>query len=608
MLVTVLPQTVTAQGIPGSLNNFAHVNTYTPGQFSDVKASDWFSNDVAMAYELGLMKGARESDFNATGNLTIAESITLAARIHSIYMNDSESFTQGSPWYRVYIDYALNNGIIKNEYSDYNKTATRKEIANIFVSALPISALAIINDVDAGMIPDVPIDLNESNSIYMLYRAGILTGSDAIGTFYPNTNIGRNAAAAIVSRMTNESFRKSIKLVRVVAETVHLNESSYVMYEGETFDLVATVLPNDTTDKSLQWDSSNPSIATVSDGNVVAISEGNTIITCKTSNGIVASCSITIEKIPVSATVITLNQQSASLFVGDTINLNVTFVPENTTEKNIEWSSSNTKVAQVSDGLVSCLAQGNSIITATSANGKSASCSISVKSISVSSVTLSKTSIGITDNTIAVQLVATINPANASNQQCLWSSSNQNVATVDTQWDKPNGNIAFIQPIGNGTTTITVTTMDGNKVAKCTVTVKDTSVVDFLNTATTITSYLSKIDSALAMADYYVSKNTLSGMNSAVTELSTAINYVQKAVALCQSDKIIFSYDNLYVLNSIRHIQTEAENAKAYVNGWISNIYSRSTDRTTALSYISSAQDALGSAISNLRNLVRSVG
>ena len=135
MLVTVLPQTVTAQGIPGSLNNFAHVNTYTPGQFSDVKASDWFSNDVAMAYELGLMKGATESDFNATGNLTIAESITLAARIHSIYMNDSESFTQGSPWYRVYIDYALNNGIIKNEYSDYNKTATRKKLLIILFTA-----------------------------------------------------------------------------------------------------------------------------------------------------------------------------------------------------------------------------------------------------------------------------------------------------------------------------------------------------------------------------------------------------------------------------------------------------------------------------------------
>ena len=102
------------------------------------------------------------------------------------------------------------------------------------------------------------------------------------------------------------------------------------------------------------------------------------------------------------------------------------------------------------------------------------------------------------------------------------SSSNQNVATVDTQWDKPNGNIAFIKPIGNGTTTITVTTMDRNYSASCRVTVNDISKSDALDAASKITALFSKIDSALDMADFYVERNTVSGMRSAIIDL----NYV----------------------------------------------------------------------------------
>ncbi|MCF0122618.1 MAG: S-layer homology domain-containing protein [Ruminiclostridium sp.] len=192
--------------------SFPHVNRYTPGQFTDVPANTWYTTDVANAYELGLVKGCGEGLFAPDANITLAETITIASRIHAIYHNGSDSaIKQGSPWYQAYIDYAINNGIISSGMFDsYLRTATRAEFAAILAKSLPEEALPAINDVTS--VPDVDPFAPYAAEIYLLYNAGILTGGDKYGTFSPSAMIQRSAVAAIVSRMADSSMRKIFQL------------------------------------------------------------------------------------------------------------------------------------------------------------------------------------------------------------------------------------------------------------------------------------------------------------------------------------------------------------------------------------------------------------
>ncbi len=189
---------------------FVAVNTYTEGQFKDVPSNYWGAPNVAKAFELGLMKGVGEG-FDPKGNVTLAQAITMAARIHSIYNTGSEDFVQGSPWYQVYVDYADENGILAAHYPDYNVPATRLEFAAILANALPREALPEISDIRDDAIPDVRSYDSHAEAVYLLYRAGILTGSED-GSFNPDSSITRAEAAAIITRMADPSLRKAITL------------------------------------------------------------------------------------------------------------------------------------------------------------------------------------------------------------------------------------------------------------------------------------------------------------------------------------------------------------------------------------------------------------
>ena len=196
--------------------HFPRVAVYTPGQFTDVPAAAWFAPEVANAFEFGLMKGNSETTFNPAGSVTLAEAITMAARIHSIYTTGAERFDQsaGAHWYDTYLDYALAHGIIGAAYDgcDVTQKATRAQFAEIFAASLPAEALETINTVADGAIPDVQPGDAFAPFVYRLYRAGILRGSDDAGTFHPESSITRAEAAAIVSRMAESGSRVAFAL------------------------------------------------------------------------------------------------------------------------------------------------------------------------------------------------------------------------------------------------------------------------------------------------------------------------------------------------------------------------------------------------------------
>ena len=210
MLLGMIPASASAAGTAG-FDNFKKVNTYTDGKFSDVKAGDWYADNVKAAYELDLMIG-QGAKFGVDSDVTIAETVTLAARLHSIYSGDGRTFEQGSVWYQVYADYVEEKNIFDLSGLDMKASATRAQYAAILSAALPDEALKSINNVADDAIPDAKTGDAYAAAIYKLYRAGILTGTDSKGTYQPDVKIKRSEVSAIVTRMADQSLRKEVTL------------------------------------------------------------------------------------------------------------------------------------------------------------------------------------------------------------------------------------------------------------------------------------------------------------------------------------------------------------------------------------------------------------
>lgn len=199
------------------------VNTYTPGQFTDVTADLWCAANVQIAYEYGIMGGKTATYFDTESDLTVAQAVVMACRLHSGYVGDGAEFAAADPWYQSYLDYAADNGILW-KYDDYDTAVSRAAFAMILGSALPDEALPVISDIEDGAIPDVPEDAGYAQAVYRLYDAGVLTGNDASGTFTPFSHITRGAAAAIIGRMADPSLRKAITLEKAPFQPVPINQ------------------------------------------------------------------------------------------------------------------------------------------------------------------------------------------------------------------------------------------------------------------------------------------------------------------------------------------------------------------------------------------------
>lgn len=180
--------------------------------FTDLVPGSWYYEDVCAAYEAGLMKGTGGTSFSPLRTLTRAEGIALASRIHDRHHNGRETISPGSPWYQPYVDYARTQGILTQDLSAAELSAplTRAEFATFLARSLPGSALPPINTVER--IPDLAESDLHGPAVYQLYRAGIFAGSDASGSFRPNSVITRAETAALVVRMTDPDRRVSFSL------------------------------------------------------------------------------------------------------------------------------------------------------------------------------------------------------------------------------------------------------------------------------------------------------------------------------------------------------------------------------------------------------------
>ena len=313
--------------------------------------------------------------------------------------------------------------------------------------------------------------------------------------------------------------------VVMLANKVQLDYSELELYNGDTHTLQATVFPENASDKTVSWSSSNTAVATVdSNGIITPVKAGQTTITAiaKDGSGVKATCLVTVLQHVES---ISLSEASTTIYVGEKKQIKATVYPSDATNKNVVWTSSNDTIVSVDQiGLITAKASGSATISVAAQDGSEviSKCSIIVKQPEpVTSIGLDSSSVSLalgSNKSLTVSLL----PSNAYNKEFSVASSNTAVATVS----KSGGSIITIKSVGVGTATITVTSNDGGYTAKCNVTVT-----------------LSKTASNLALAvkkndvRYFIPLSVYSSVNlSGYTKEGIAIVYGSTSFILALND------------------------------------------------------------------------
>jgi len=258
---------------------------------------------------------------------------------------------------------------------------------------------------------------------------------------------------------------KGIKYVAqdIHATSIRLDITNKMAEYYDEFQLTATIAPQNFTD-AVTWTSSNEDVATVSDTGYVEVCGVGTAVITVTAGNVKAACTVTV---PQLIDWIEFDEDEIELKSGETYQLRPDISPSNATNKKLKYTSSDTKVAEVSaSGLVTAKSEGEARIRAAATDGSDeyAVCYVTVTGkAKVTGITLNQTSATLGRGK-KLALKAAISPSYASNKKVVWKSANTKVATVDG-----SGNVTAKAP---GRTKITVTSAENSSYqASCTVTV-----------------------------------------------------------------------------------------------------------------------------------------
>ena len=475
----------------------------------------------------------------------------------------------------------------------------------------------------------------------------VIALKEGVATITAMTVNGRRAECKITVNKPSEN---------IPIKSVSLNKEALTLEEQQAETLVATINPSETTDDTtLTWKSSNEEVATVdSQGKVTALKEGSTTITVTTTNGKEATYKVTVTKKPVPIESVSLNKEALTLEEQQAETLVATINPSETTDDTtLTWKSSNEEVATVdSQGKVTALKEGSTTITVTTTNGKEATYKVTVtkKPVPIESVSLNKEALTLEEQQ-AETLVATINPSETTDDTTLtWKSSNEEVATVDSQ-----GKVTAVK---EGSTTITVTTTNG-KEATCVVTVLNTTAleaaidkadtidgstytIDSYNTlqvalangkavleSTNVTqndidlateaietaidnlvekasqdllsSLTAKLDECKAMEDNY-NPEEFAQLKAIITEVETLLkidpNNIAAIDALTALEKLTEASDALYLSTALKELGITVEEAKKILNGDLSGYTEASV--TVLRNTLQTAEDLINAGSKNI--------
>ena len=249
----------------------------------------------------------------------------------------------------------------------------------------------------------------------------------------------------------------------VPVENITLSYSRLSIEKDTNVSLTASIYPEDATNKSLTWCSSNESVARVANGVVCGIGKGTATITATTTNGKSASCIVTVTE-NILVTSITVEPSIKTMTVGDSDVLNATVCPTNATKKSVCWRSDNTNVVTVNEisGLIRAQNPGTATVYATACDGSGVEgcCAITVNA------PIMVECIGVCPETLelkvgeSAKLYAEAFPENAKNKMIRWTSVDSSIAEVDSA-------TGCVTAKSAGTTYICANAQDGSGVSGC---------------------------------------------------------------------------------------------------------------------------------------------
>ena len=374
-------------------------------------------------------------------------------------------------WYKAYV--TLDSQTFYGEVKTFTTDVVPVESVSLDKTEYTFNTIGNTLTLTATVLPTDATDKSVSWS----------SDKEAVATVDANGRVNAKGNGNATITVTTKDQGKTATCVITVSQrvtSISLDKTSVTLNEGQEQTLTPTVTPSNAVDKSLNWTSSNASVATVdAEGKVTAVSKGTATIKAETKDGSgkYANCSVTVYR-PVSS--IELNKTSLVLYRGASNvseKLTATVNPSDASNTAVAWTSSNTSVATVTNsGVVTGKSQGTATITVTAddGNGAQATCEVEVIQY-VTSISLyeriivnggegrsSLPSLLLLEEEHVETLFATVNPSNASDRSITWSSTDDSIASVD--------NTGRVTAKSKGKATITVTANDGSGVfASCSV-------------------------------------------------------------------------------------------------------------------------------------------
>ena len=350
----------------------------------------------------------------------------------------------------VYVSKELDKSKVTAVRNDKNINVNWTKVAHAssYVLSRYNKITGIVNDIYEGT--DTAFEDKDLTSGKYVYTVkAILDENEADANLYSNSVSEESEAVIIPEPVTG---------IEVANDYQHMG-----LFVGGSGKIRYSVLPGNATNTNVTFKSLNEKVATVdANGVVTGVSEGNADIVITTEEGgFEAKCTVRVDGIDARG-IERVGDKTVTMGLNQTRQLQVKITPSDTTNKNVQWTSSNNSVATVdSNGVVTSKNSGSTIITATTHNGLKTEFFIEVET-SVTNITLNSNEINLNPGG-TFKLDATVNPSNASNKNIKWISANESIATVDQ-----SGNVTADVA---GTTYISAVSADGKVVATCTVNV-----------------------------------------------------------------------------------------------------------------------------------------
>jgi len=350
----------------------------------------------------------------------------------------------------VYVSKELDKSKVTAVRNDKNINVNWTKVAHAssYVLLRYNKSTGIVNDIYEGT--DTAFEDKDLTSGKYVYTVkAIVDENDADANLYSNSVSEESEAVIIPEPVTG---------IEVANDYQHMG-----LFVGGSGKIRYSVLPGNATNTNVTFKSLNEKVATVdANGVVTGVSEGNADIVITTEEGgFEAKCTVRVDGIDARG-IERVGDKTVTMGLNQTRQLQVKITPSDTTNKNVQWTSSNNSVTTVdSNGVVTSKNSGSTIITATTHNGLKTEFFIEVET-PVTNITLNSNEINLNPGG-TFKLDATVNPSNASNKNIKWISANESIATVDR-----SGNVTADVA---GTTYISAVSADGKVVATCTVNV-----------------------------------------------------------------------------------------------------------------------------------------